>query len=129
MEDYIVTEQGDKAKNMECTTECQPIGTGNSWKQYWIGKIQEEWPKECIICDCKKDAAVGAHVHVNRYPLSDVFIIPTCRQHNHYSNEGSMRLDPSKWAARVSREDTRGEPHCYGEGQKIGCYRKTTQKS
>lgn len=102
MEDYIVTEQGDKAKNMECTTECQPIGTGNSWKQYWIGKTQEEWPKECIILDCKKDAVVGAHVHVNRYPApSDVFIIPMCISHNNCSKEDWMRLDPSKRAARV----------------------------
>lgn len=125
MEDYIVTEQGDKAKNMECTTKCRPIGRGNSWKQYWIGKTQQEWPNKCIIFNCTEIAAVGAHVHINKYGQSDVFIIPICKRQNHCSNDDWMPLDLSKRAARVSKEDTKGKPHCYGEGEKIGCCQQT----
>lgn len=88
MGDFIVTQNGDQAKNMECTTRCRPIGRGTyNWKQYWISKTENEWPNECIVLNCENEATVGAHVHVNRYPPSDVFIIPMCISHNHCSNE------------------------------------------
>lgn len=69
-------------KNVEGTAKDKsPEG---SWLEHWK-KYTSEHPDGCSICDCRKLAAVGAHVtEVNEKgeKLGPVLIIPLCENHN-----------------------------------------------
>lgn len=80
----------------ETADESSPIG--GSWKAYWRhngdpdAENLMEWPKECSVAGCTRDAEHGAHV---RDEDGKVFIVPMCAKDNNPHNKKDMRLNKS----------------------------------
>ena len=80
-----------KIKNKK-NTSGDEAPDGSSWKDYWKKEKNIEWPKECCVKDCHKDAKVGAHV----YKIEDknkTYIVPMCKDCNNASNDKEMKVD------------------------------------
>ena len=97
--------QWNKVKNIGETRLCGPTFY-DSWKQFWIDNTSQNWPKECRVSGCTKQAYCGGHVYIKVY--EGVYIIPLCRSCNNRYNTSWMAVNTGTIAVLVVDDDTYG---------------------
>lgn len=107
----VVTRYGEMAKNVMGSGACDPRGSIDTWKQYYI-RVVGHWPVKCSIMNCNNRAVGGGHVNLSNY--YGVFIIPMCSNCNNAYNTALMPVEPGTRAAKVNQSDTHGScGSCY----------------
>ena len=97
---------GMRVKNKTGTHACLPRGY-KSWKRYYKGDNEREWPEKCRISFCSEPAKGGAHVNVE-WKCGSVFIVPMCEKHNTPQNHDWLSVKKGTIVLRVDQEDTSG---------------------
>jgi hypothetical protein len=77
---------GWKNKNGTGIRDCKC----GSWKNHWVKYSGKEWPDECSVADCVKEATLGAHVF--NPDVSGEKIVPMCDSCNKLSESFSLKL-------------------------------------
>ena len=65
----------DRVKNAQGTSGDNPPGSPETWQQYWEKHSGQQWPAQCTIHDCTKDAKLGGHVTINTGKTEYIFPI------------------------------------------------------
>ncbi|CAB4033890.1 Hypothetical predicted protein [Paramuricea clavata] len=99
----ITLESGSEVKNVEDTGDCDPKSY-DSWKQYYVGESECEWPEHCRIIRCMEKAEHGAHVKCKG--KRGVWILPMCPTHNNPYNEEWMTANAGTTVVEVKKIDS-----------------------
>ena len=110
----LTLKSGMRVQNIRGTHACLPRGYG-SWKKYYIGHDEREWPNTCRIGGCTEPAKGGAHVH-KEGECSCVFIVPMCEIHNTPHKNDWLPVKKGTFLVPVDQGDTKGPAGI--------CYRK-----
>ena len=104
---------GQHVRNLQGTSACDPRGSPDTWKQFWIQKTGRHWPHYCSINGCNQPAHGGGHVEINGRH-GEVYIIPMCQSCNTPQNQSWMTVKPNTLAVKVERSNTTGPyGYCY----------------
>lgn len=82
--------------NVESTTD-ETCKCCKSWLAHWQNATESK-TVVCSVsgCNCNNELEiVGAHVvksPEDRKDIKGCFIIPLCKEHNHFSNDGSIKI-------------------------------------
>ena len=102
-------------QNIRGTNTCHPRGRARhygTWKKFYVGDDEREWPRTCRIRECGEPAHGGAHVHVDGE--EGVFIVPMCQEHNTPQEDDWLPVKPRTVVVRVKDGDTSGpQGICY----------------
>ena len=99
---YIILTEEDMVKNIKHTSSDKPHGY-RSWKEFWMTKTGQTWPKLCRIFGCTGNAFAGGHVFVKGYEES--FIIPLCGSCNSAQNTDIMPVNVRTAAAVIDKDE------------------------
>lgn len=97
--------------NVPGTADCVPVGHP-SWKLLY--EQDHEWPDECRIFGCTREASGAAHVYVENE--DGVYLVPMCATHNHPTETDCQEVNEGTIAKRVYPEHSHGPTHCHGCG-------------
>ena len=108
--------KGTLIQNIMGTNTCHPRGRARrygTWKRFYVGEDQREWPRTCRIRNCTEPAHGGAHVHAT-YSREGVFILPMCQKHNTPQNYDWLPVKKGTIVVPVKEGDTSGpQGICY----------------
>ncbi|WP_411027294.1 hypothetical protein, partial [Salmonella sp. s54925] len=107
----VLLDSNNQIKNISRTCHCKPRRYP-SWKKYWVGISERDWPTYCRIMGCSEPAVGGGHVYI-RHMEEDVYIIPMCHSHNSPHNFDWYDVKEPTTAVMVDEDDTKGEGTCY----------------
>ena len=102
---------GQRVRNLQGTSACEPRGTPDTWKQFWMRNTGQQWPYYCSINGCNQRAIGGGHVEIEGH--GGVYIIPMCQSCNNPYNTSWMYVKPNTLAVKVEKSNTSGPGYCY----------------
>ena len=78
----------------------------DSWLDWWRDHAPEGIvATECQNHDCdESDNLVGAHVYHDGHPDGDIYVVPLCYTHNHYTYTKVMQIDDPRFLVRMPNE-------------------------